>query len=170
MLTRRGCLLLPQLYSDLFQLPVNLMKMKKIIKPLIFFCAITIIFGRPEHLKAQSDIVQRQVLQIGLLLASEGYELTHDIRYSSLSEGKSNNYYFTLDRGTTYKIYAVCDGDCGDIDLCLFDENGNEIDCDESEDDMPLVSATPKWTGRFRLWVKMYECSINPCRDRKSVV
>lgn len=110
------------------------------------------------------DIVQKQVLNIGMTLASEGYELTHDIKFASLNDGRSDSYYFTLDRGNAYKIYAVCDEDCGDLDLCIYDENGNEIECDESSDDLPIVSVSPKWTGRFRLWVKMYDCSINPCR------
>jgi hypothetical protein len=110
------------------------------------------------------DVVRKQVLNVGLTLASEGYELTHDIKFASLNDGRYDSYYFTLDRGTSYKICAVCDEDCGDLDLCIFDENGNEIECDESDDDLPIVSVSPKWTGRFRLWVKMYDCDIDPCR------
>jgi hypothetical protein len=115
-------------------------------------------------INAQYAIVEKQVLRIGVALASNGYELTHDIKFASLNNGMTDNYYFSLSRGWEYKIFAVCDGDCGDIDLCMYDENDNRIDCDQTKDDKPVVSVSPKWSGRFRLWVKMYECRINPCR------
>lgn len=117
----------------------------------------------PANLLAQ-DVVEDQVLRIGLLLALENYELTHDIKFASLYNGRSDDYYFSLSKGWQYQIIAVCDGDCGDIDLCLYDEYGGEIDCDTASDDKPMVAATPRWTGRFRLRVKMYDCRINPCK------
>lgn len=131
------------------------------MKKQILFFALLSTFA--VSVAGQSD-VERQVLSIGLTLAADGYELTHDIRMASLNDGRYDNYYFTLNRGYTYRIYAVCDGDCDDLDLCVFDENENEIDCDEESDDLPIISVTPKWTGRFRLWVKMYDCSVSPCR------
>jgi hypothetical protein len=125
---------------------------------------VFLIFSWPFVTLNAQDLVERQVLRIGLALASEGYELTHDIKYASLYDGRTDDYYFTLDQGHTYQIYAVCDGDCEDLDLCIYDSNNNEIECDESSDDLPIVSVSPKWTGRFRLWVKMYDCTINPCK------
>ncbi|RMG22671.1 MAG: hypothetical protein D6730_15995 [Bacteroidetes bacterium] len=131
---------------------------------LTVFALFAVLASTWQPLSAQNDIVEKQVMQIGLLLALDGYELTHEIEYDNLNEGRYDNYYFSLRQGWSYKIYAVCDGDCGDIDICLFDENGNEIDCDETSDDTPIVSVTPRWSGRFRLWVKMYDCDISPCR------
>lgn len=138
--------------------------MKSLHRFAIVAASLILSLGLVEKLNAQRNVVEQQVLQIGLILALDGYEITHEITYASLNDNRYDNYYFTLDRGWDYKIYAVCDGDCGDIDLCLFDENGNEIDCDETTDDKPLVSVSPRWTGRFRLKVTMYECRINPCR------
>lgn len=134
-----------------------------LMKNSIFILALSFFFFSSQTASTQS-IVDEQVVEIGLILALDGYELTHDLKYASLNNGRNDNYYFSLDRGWSYHIYSVCDGDCGDIDLCLYDENGNEIDCDETSDDKPLVSVTPKWSGRFRLKVSMYECRINPCR------
>jgi len=137
--------------------------MKTFFTSVLIYFTMTIAWLIPNVVQGQ-NIVERQILQIGVLLALDGYNLTHDIKYENLRDGQYDNYYFTLDKGWSYKIVAVCDGDCGDIDLCLFDENGNKIDCDETDDDKPIVSVSPKWTGRFRLWVKMYDCKVNPCK------
>ena len=138
--------------------------MRPSILTMFLFSVFLMSFGLSNRLNAQYDIVEKQVLQIGVLLALDGFELTHDVKFASLYDNRYDNYYFSLNRGVDYKIYAACDGDCGDIDLCLYDENGNEIDCDETSDDKPLVEVRPKWTGRFRLKVTMYDCRINPCK------
>jgi len=137
--------------------------MKKITWSLIAILWIIALMGIPLKQSAQ-NIIDKQLLRVGVILALDGYSITHDIKYGSLYDNRYDNYYFSLSRGWTYKIYAACDGDCGDIDLCLYDENGNKIDCDETTDDQPVVEVTPKWTGRFRLKVHMYDCRINPCR------
>jgi len=126
-------------------------------------CFLVMLGSGVQKLNAQDDILKKQLLKIGILLALDGYELTHDIKITNLYDEGYDNYYFNFTRGWTYKICAVCDNDCSDIDLCLFDENNNKIDCDLKPDDKPVITVTPKWTGQFRLWVKMCECSRNPC-------
>lgn len=123
-----------------------------------------LVYFEPVVFAQNLDVVEKQILRIGVNLMTEGFELTHDIKYISLNEGSSGNYYFSLERGTSYIIVAVCDGDCGDVDLCLYDENNNEIDCDLEGDDLPIVKVNPKWSGRFKLRVTMYDCDINPCK------
>jgi hypothetical protein len=41
--------------------------------------------------------------------------------------------------GFSYLILGACDGDCGDVDIRLYDENGTEIDSDTSNDAVPFV-------------------------------
>ena len=60
-----------------------------------------------------------------------------------------------------YRIYAKeeayvwvsGDGDT-DLDLFIYDENGNLIDSDTDEGDTCLCTFTPKWTGKFTIKVK----------------
>lgn len=113
--------------------------------------------------KAQSSSVYDQLVRISETMIEQGYSKSHDFEVDDLNEDESDRYTVTLQKGTTYKIIAVCDNDCQDIDLCLFDENGNEIDCDTTEDDVPIVEATPKWTGEFTIKVTMYHCGVEPC-------
>lgn len=50
-------------------------------------------------------------------------------------------------------IGVVSDGDC-DLDLFVYDENGNLIEKDTDYDPHCLVEFTPKWTGPFTIKVK----------------
>lgn len=44
----------------------------------------------------------------------------------------------------------------GDIDMKVYDENGNLIDSDTAMDSTPICTWTPRWTGEFRIEI------INP--------
>ncbi len=55
--------------------------------------------------------------------------------------------------GESVYIYVKRDGDT-DLDLYVYDENGNLIDSDTDTGDTCLCTFTPKWTGRFTIKVK----------------
>jgi hypothetical protein len=80
-----------------------------------------------------------------------------------LNHGYYRVHNVTLHEGVEYTFVGACDRDCSDLDLQLYDENGNLIDEDLLRDDVPIVSVTPEWTGRFYVKVIMAECSVNPC-------
>jgi len=105
---------------------------------------------------AQLDIIETAAI-------NEGWQSTHDYLIDRLPAGGVDSYYLELDEGWQYRIFSVCDEDCSDLDLALFDENGNEISVDGATDDWPVVEAEPAWTGKFELQVGMYRCSSEPC-------
>lgn len=114
---------------------------------------------------AQSDcLVQKQVLDWCVELAKENLALSHALHYGELANGGSERLEITLNGDRTYKIAAVCDGDCGDLDLCLFDEDGDQVACDTSDDSVPLLAITANANSGATLEVKMYDCKVNPCR------
>lgn len=115
-------------------------------------------------LSSAQSMVDKQILRIAIILAADGYDLDRDIAYSELGDDGSEFHTLKLEKGNNYRIFAVCDGDCGDIDLCLYDENDNRIDCDVLEDDKPIVDVAPKWTGNFRVKITIPECRVAPCR------
>lgn len=82
----------------------------------------------------------------------------------SLRDGYFRIHNVTLRSGYDYTFAGVCDDDCDDLDLQLFDENGNLIDEDLLADDVPVVSVSPSWTGVFHVKVIMASCYIEPCR------
>ena len=86
----------------------------------------------------------------------EGYRLRSSDT-NRLEEGDVMSYDVTFNRGNRYVILACGDGRAVDLDIYLYDEDGNLIDRDQQTDNRPIVSVTPRWTGPFRVRVKMYE-------------
>jgi hypothetical protein len=58
---------------------------------------------------------------------------------------------------------GVCDNDCSDLDLVLYDADGDQVDSDVQTDDVPIVQVTPRETMRYRVKVLMPTCKTNPC-------
>ncbi|WP_026100865.1 hypothetical protein [Synechococcus sp. PCC 7336] len=54
-------------------------------------------------------------------------------------------------------IYGTCDGDCFDLDLFLYDANGNAIGSDTATDAFPIVTAPAE--GYYTVEVTMPDCS-----------
>ena len=54
----------------------------------------------------------------------------------------------TFRGGELAHVDIVGDGDT-DLDVYIYDENGNLIDRDTDYDDRPCVMWTPRWTGTF---------------------
>jgi hypothetical protein len=76
-------------------------------------------------------------------------------RYGVVSAHSSIAYDIYFRGNELAEVVAMADGD--DVDLYVYDENGNLIDSDTLRDDMPICSWTPRWTGKFRIVVKNCE-------------
>ena len=59
-------------------------------------------------------------------------------------------YYITFRGGEFAEVAVVGDGDT-DLDLYIYDENGNLIDSDIDYTDACYCSFVPSWTGSFRV-------------------
>jgi len=53
-------------------------------------------------------------------------------------------------------VYALCDEDCSDLDLILFNEMGVMVDTDEQLDSFPIVTAP--YEGTFIVEISMPSC------------
>lgn len=110
------------------------------------------------------EVVRAELRRVGQTSENSGYHLTTDIFMGRLDDDATTNQNVSLEAGQDYAIWGVCDQDCSDIDLTLYDDDGNQIDQDIQTDDKPLVRVTPRRNGRFRIKVSMANCSANPCR------
>ena len=97
------------------------------------------------------------------VLTTRGYELTTQIYTGRLRDDESETLVSELRFGNDYAFLGVCDNDCSDVDLRLFDDDGREVDSDVRTDDWPVVRVTPARSGRFRVRVIMASCRTNPC-------
>lgn len=117
----------------------------------------------PPPAAAQSDVVSRQLSRVTARMAQNGYGESHTRTRGTLRQGQYTTFDLSMQQGRRYAIVGVCDQDCTDLDLILYDENGNKIDDDVADDDAPVVAVSPRWSGRFRVRVRMQTCSVNPC-------
>ena len=96
-------------------------------------------------------------------LSDRGYDQTHDTQIGSLRDDENDSFTLTLHSGTAYALVGVCDNDCSDLDMVLYDADGGQVDSDVQTDDVPIVQVTPRETMRYRVKVIMATCKTNPC-------
>lgn len=119
----------------------------------------------PGAARAQSrwrDQVNTQIEQASKVLRERGFEKT-DTYDGSLDNEAAESLTLALRAGRQYAVLALCDNDCSDLDLRLFDATGKEIDADIEDDDNPVLTVAPEHDGKFRLKIIMAKCSTSPC-------
>lgn len=78
-----------------------------------------------------------------------------------------------LRRGTTYRVMAVCDNHCTDVDMDLYDQDGRFVGADVTTTDKPFVEIAPQadGVGYARIWLATCEaetCTVGGRVYRKS--
>jgi hypothetical protein len=67
--------------------------------------------------------------------------------------GESDYYTVAFRGGEVARVQVVGDGDT-DLDLYIYDENGNLITKDDDNTDFCVAAWTPRWTGNFRIRIR----------------
>jgi hypothetical protein len=121
----------------------------------------------PTPVAAQSSQYNRQ-LEVQLnesrrMYLPAGQGIVRGPLGGSLDQGETINYSFQLVAGRSYTILGVCDNDCSDLDITLYDPNGNQVAEDVLTDDKPVASVTARRSGRYRATISMASCSTGAC-------
>jgi hypothetical protein len=140
------------------------MNTKNTIKAAIaLLSGAALLIPMPALANRFTDQVRGQLMEAAVRIGFRGYQLTHNPFVDALGNNGSDVLTLNLRAGVSYAIVGVCDEDCSDLDMQIFDENGNRIDFDNRSNDVPVVTVTPRRTGRFRVKVDMPSCSAAPC-------
>ncbi|MDE2875950.1 MAG: hypothetical protein OXU69_00425 [Gemmatimonadota bacterium] len=102
----------------------------------------------PPTLEAQAlydDSVVEAVIDVLEWLDGDDYTLMPEfgqwgLVFGWFSEGEQKDIDFTVTAGERYMIVGGGDNNVDDIDICIYDETGREVDCDTAIDNFPLVS------------------------------
>lgn len=108
-------------------------------------------------------IILAQLQQAQAAFSQQGFQQVGEPFSGSLAQSQTWNVPAQLFAGFDYRVIAVCDRDCADLDLVLYDPNGAVVSQDASTDSHPVVSVAPGYNGNFTVQVQMYNCSIAPC-------
>lgn len=96
-------------------------------------------------------------------MQSNGYRPDSPIRQGVLRGSASERITLHVSAaGNPTRIMGLCDTDCSDMDLILYDRAGNVVDKDVQADDVPIVT----WKGGaadLDLEVRMVKCKADPC-------
>jgi hypothetical protein len=109
------------------------------------------------------DMARRQLDALRNTAVEHGYAPVRDYHLDRLDGDSRASLFLTLQAGASYLITGVCDQDCSDIDMRVYDAKRVLVASDEEEDDVPVIQVSPKQTGEYRIEVEMYDCSAEPC-------
>jgi len=131
-------------------------------------CEIAVgIFGSSDEMGGMpgEDMAARLTL-FGAELMSMGFSEIGEEKRGSLNTDQTITIPVTLQEGWEYRMAGVCDMDCFDLDLVLFDPRGAEVAFDVFEDALPILAHTPDTTGEHKVEVIMVACDVEPCAYR----
>ena len=130
----------------------------KIVSILMSVVLALVIFG-----SAQADYEDTATDMIDLISIERGYMPLKE-RVVRLDQNELVSFKSYMVGHHTYKFVAVCDEDCTDVDLRLYDARGNLVARDTLVDDVPEIDITPRWSETFTVVVTMAQCNREPCR------
>jgi hypothetical protein len=120
----------------------------------------------PPQQVGQNQYEQQILQQLGRVqqaLSAQGFQQVSPPVTGQLNAGQSQNWPVTMSVGYDYRIVGVCDNDCGNIDLIVYDENNVMVAQDVLTDATPVATVAPQWTGPFTAQAVMQHCTVQPC-------
>ncbi len=130
--------------------------------------ALLLLATAPLSAQAQADRWDGQVraafVRAHRLAATRGFAPTGIELVGTLFTDESEPREVELPAGASYLALAVCDVDCGRLNLVLVDPKGDEIASDRGLGNAPMVEAPTVRGGRYRIRVIMGSCRVSPCR------
>lgn len=97
------------------------------------------------------------------LLTENGYARAAGPFPGALSDNQSRRQTVMLRAGQDYRIVGVCDSNCGDFDIRVFDANNRLIAQDVLQDNVPVVHVVPNATGQYSIEPTMARCAVQQC-------
>lgn len=109
------------------------------------------------------NVILSQLQQAQMALAQQGFQVVGQPFSGSLAQGQTWNVPAQLYAGVEYRVLGVCDGDCGDLDLIVYDASGAMLTQDTTVTSQPMVALQPGYNGNYVIQVQMYNCRAAPC-------
>lgn len=129
--------------------------------------AATMLVAAAAPAVAQTGEFRQQLidqLEFARELAKDaGLDVVAGPFFGGLAEGATETYTISVVEGKNYLIGGVCDTDCSDLDIRIYNTGGDLIGEDTLDDDVPVVELVPTNSGRVKVEVTMHACSSEPC-------
>lgn len=132
------------------------------MKKIILLLLLTFITGTSLYAQTSTEVVWEQLQDA----YDEAYEMGYSVKnyiIGGLDSNEDVTWFFSLNAFTNYRLVSVCDEDCADIDLYIYDSDENLIYSNTEEDNTPVLTLTPTESGVHKIKISMYACSLEPC-------
>ncbi|MEQ1709059.1 MAG: hypothetical protein ABL864_12095 [Terricaulis sp.] len=97
------------------------------------------------------------------ILGEDGYSRAAGPFAGGLAQGAARRFPLTLRAGQDYRIVGVCDQNCGDVALRLYDPDDALIARDVPEGGVPVMHVRPAFTGSHMVEVATPRCGGAQC-------
>ena len=105
---------------------------------------------------------KRQIVTISEALSME-YQPFGALETGSVGSGGTASFTMELRGNLSYRIVGVCDDNCTDVDLILYDASERIVSEDVLIDDLPILDYTPTDDDTFRVEVVIVSCQPESC-------
>jgi hypothetical protein len=122
---------------------------------------VAFLSGAPPPMQASLEGARLAARVLFVRLVAEGWEVRDYASSGLLAQGDNVIIRTTLFEGRRYKLVAAGCEDAYDVDIRLYDENGNFISGDNDEQVLAVADVTPKWSGTYYVKVTMYRSTSN---------
>lgn len=96
-------------------------------------------------------------------MSSQGYTEMGSPERGALNSDQEIRFPVRLLAGMDYQVLGVCDNDCEDMDLIIYDPSGQTVDSDVLTDAVPMLELTASVSGEYRIAALMITCTVEPC-------
>jgi hypothetical protein len=112
---------------------------------------------------AAEPTLAENLAEVDAAAASEGLAEAAGPFSGALGAGDRTRFRFPVLTGVDFLAVAVCDQDCGDLDLLLYNLEGDQLDSDVALDAHPSLGITTETSGIAEVEVVMVQCRLEPC-------
>ena len=119
--------------------------------------AVLLLAGAPRARADEATAIARAAgMWLGTILV-KGFSGFAREDSGVLRPGQFYRYPVTLYRGRRYALFAAGDNNINDLDVYLYDEDGDLVVSDDARDNMPGVFFAPAYSGLYYLVVLNYD-------------
>lgn len=112
-----------------------------------------------EVLESLSNQLEGADIEMG----NRDFRPSHETVFGALDANENEDAKFALRKGRSYAFVAVCDDDCDDVDIVLYDSRGSKVKVDDRESSLAIVAYKAIISGDHFVRVQMYSCAVEPC-------
>lgn len=109
-------------------------------------------------------VLLEEVERVNEAVRDQGLKRVSEVTYGILAPNEAREFQIKVGgNATAVAVIGVCDIDCSDLDLAIYDENGTLITVDNEPDDRPLVGAQVGGGRTVTVTAVMASCSTETC-------